>query len=48
MDGEFKHFMWKIATKVKEMEDEKYDGSSFNFLLDDDLIKEIFEFFDQT
>jgi hypothetical protein len=46
MDGEYKHFMWKIATKVKNMENEDDDGSSLNFLLDDDLIAEIFTFFD--
>jgi hypothetical protein len=47
MDGEYKHFMWRIATKVKNMENEDDDGSSLNFLLDDDLIAEIFAFFDQ-
>ncbi len=46
MDGEYKHFMWKIANKVKHMENEDDDGLSLNFLLDEQLIEEIFTFFE--
>jgi hypothetical protein len=46
MDSECKNFMWRIAAKVKNMENENDDGSSVNFLLDEDLIAEIFAFFD--
>jgi hypothetical protein len=47
MKGEkCKHFMWKIAAKVKQLEDEDVNGSSLHFLLDDDLITEIFKFFE--
>ena len=46
MQGEYKHFMWKIARKVKNMVNQIEDGSNLNFLMDDDLIAEILAFFD--
>jgi hypothetical protein len=46
MGGEYKQFMWEIATKVKNMKNEDDNGSSLNFLLDDGLVAEIFTFFD--